>query len=136
VTSIEINPKHRDVALENTAAYKDQVDIILGSALDVMPKLAKEGKKFDFVFIDASWEHQYEFFRLAIALTREGGCIYVDNVVRELFEHHDFDKQETLLTKVGSETKVQATLMSTVSSHKGKVGEMVDGFLLAIVKGN
>jgi predicted O-methyltransferase YrrM len=51
VTSIEINPKHRSVALENTKGH--DVEIILGAALDVLPKLAREGRKFDLVFIDA-----------------------------------------------------------------------------------
>jgi predicted O-methyltransferase YrrM len=59
VTTIEINPKHRDVALENTKGLKD-VEIILGAALDVLPKFLEEGKKFDFVFIDAAWEEQFE----------------------------------------------------------------------------
>lgn len=57
VTSIEINPKHRDIALQNiSSAGKDvesRVEIILGAALDVMPKLRDEGRIFDFVFLDA-----------------------------------------------------------------------------------
>lgn len=57
VTSIEFNPKHRDVAMENTKELKN-VEIILGAALDVLPKLAEQGKVFDFVFIDASWDEQ------------------------------------------------------------------------------
>ncbi|TVY89233.1 Caffeoyl-CoA O-methyltransferase, partial [Lachnellula willkommii] len=54
VTSIEIDAKHRDVALENTKGL--DVDIILGAALDVLPRLAAQGRKFDFVFIDAAWQ--------------------------------------------------------------------------------
>lgn len=52
VTSLEINPKHRDVAMENTADCKN-VDIILGAALDILPKLAEQGKVFDFVRLNA-----------------------------------------------------------------------------------
>ena len=33
------------------AAYEPAVEIILGAALDVLPKLAAEGRKFDFIFI-------------------------------------------------------------------------------------
>lgn len=134
VTSIEISPKHRDVALENTKGL--DVEIILGAALDVLPKLVEEGKKFDFVFIDADWDEQWEYFSWAVKLTREKGCIYVDNVVRELLEHENVGENESLVTKVGREEKVTATLVSTVSSHKGKVDEMFDGFLLAVVKGD
>jgi predicted O-methyltransferase YrrM len=132
VTSIEINPKHRDVALENTKGL--DVEIILGAALNVLPKLAAEGRKFDFIFIDAAWEEQWEYFQWAVKLAKGNGCIYVDNVVRELLESENGVEGESLLTKVGREEKVSATLVSTISSHKGKAEEMFDGFLLAVVK--
>jgi predicted O-methyltransferase YrrM len=132
VTSIEINPKHRDVALENTKGL--DVEIILGGALNVLPKLAAEGRKFDFIFIDAAWEEQWEYFQWAVKLAKGNGCIYVDNVVRELLESENGVEGESLLTKVGREEKVSATLVSTISSHKGKAEEMFDGFLLAVVK--
>jgi predicted O-methyltransferase YrrM len=134
VTSIEINPKHREVALENTKAFTDHVDIILGAALDVLPKLEKEGRKFDFVFIDADWERQGEYFEWAVRLTRPKGAIYVDNVVRELMECRG-GEGETLLTKVGKTEGVTATLISTVSSHKEYPEDRFDGFLLAMVHG-
>jgi len=132
VTSIEIDSKHRDVALENTKGL--DVEIILGAALDVLPKLAAEGRKFDFIFVDADWEEQWEYFQWAVKLTKGNGCIYVDNVVRELLENENVGEGESLLTKVGREEKVSATLVSTISSHKGKAEEMFDGFLLAVVK--
>jgi predicted O-methyltransferase YrrM len=132
VTSIEINPKHRDVALENTKGL--DVDIILGAALDIMPKLAAEGRMFDLVFLDASWDEQSEYFEWAVKLTRPNGCIYVDNVIRELLEHENVGEGETLLTKVGRDNRVDATLVPMLSSHKGKSAEMFDGFLLAVVK--
>jgi len=56
VTSIEYNPKHRDVAVQNTQGQGlKNVDIRLGAALEVLPKIAEEGAVFDFVFIDADW---------------------------------------------------------------------------------
>lgn len=134
VTSIEINPKHRDVALENTKGL--DVDVILGAALDVMPKLAAEGKKFDMVFLDASWDEQWEYFEWAVKLTRPNGCIFVDNVIRELLESDNVGEGETLLTKVGRDGRVNATIVPMASSHKGKADEMFDGFLLAVVKDN
>ena len=136
VTSIEIDPKHRDIALQNirSAGYENQVDIVLGAALDVLPKLAEEGKKFDLVFIDADWGEQWEYFDWAVKMTRSRGCIYVDNVVREILESEAAEgvaSEQTLVAKVGKDERVQATLISTVSSQKD---EMFDGFLLAIVK--
>ncbi|KAG4437840.1 hypothetical protein IFR05_006686 [Cadophora sp. M221] len=142
VTSIEINPKHRDIALENVAQAQEhegmegsgRVEIILGAALDVMPRLREEGRVFDFVFLDADWDEQWEYFVEAVKLTRKGGVVYVDNVVRELFEGGDVEGRETLVSKVGRIEGVSATLISTVSGWKKEPGDMVDGFLLAVVE--
>jgi predicted O-methyltransferase YrrM len=111
------------------------VELILGAALDVLLKLAGEGRKFDLVFIDAAWEEQWDYFQWAVKLTRANGCIYMDNVVRELLESENVGEGETLITKVGREEKVMATVVSVVSSQNEKVDEMLDGFLLAVVKG-
>jgi predicted O-methyltransferase YrrM len=133
VTSIEINPKHRDVALENTKGL--DVDVILGAALDVLPKLLKQGRTFDLVFIDADWGEQWDYFDYAVKLLRPKGCIYVDNVVRELLESDAVDgRKESLVTKVGRDERVSATLIPTVATHKNKMEQVFDGFLLAIVK--
>ena len=133
VTSIEIDPKHRDVALENTEGL--DVEIVLGAALNVLPKLAAEGRKFDFIFIDAAWAEQWQYFQWAVKLARVNGCIYVDNVIRELLESENVgEADESLLTKVGRESKVVATLVPMITSKKGNVEEMYDGFLLVVVK--
>ncbi|KAJ9605139.1 hypothetical protein H2200_010529 [Cladophialophora chaetospira] len=141
VTSLEIDPQHRDVALQNVkhAGLEDSVDVILGPALDTLPTLAKDGKKFDLVFIDADWGEQFDYFAHAVKLVRPNGCIYVDNVVREVLEGdaqaYESGKKETLFQKVGKLDGVQATLVSVVSSHKRHEDEAFDGFLLAVVKG-
>lgn len=138
VTSIEIDPKHRDVALQNVKDLaKGQVEVILGAALDVMPKLAEEGRLFDMVFIDANWGEQWEYFDWAVKLTRKKGCIYVDNVVRKMrqesAEGKDLD-QDSLPAKVGSDKRVRATLIQTVSSLKNAARDRFDGFLIAVVE--
>lgn len=52
VTSIELNPKHRDVALQNVKDIaQGEVDIVLGAALEVMPKLVEQGRLFDMVLL-------------------------------------------------------------------------------------
>lgn len=155
VTSIEFNPKHRDVALENVKGLGN-VDILLGAALDVLPKLAEEGKVFDvrvlhkcvlhacmaglrltvqFVFIDADWDEQREYFDWAVKLTRKGGCVYVDNVVRQLTESEEGDPRGwALIDHVKADERVEATMIPTLSTHKVEMDELVDGFVLANVK--
>lgn len=134
VTSIEINPKHRDVAVENVAGL--DVEIILGAALDVLPKLAEEGRKFDMVFCDASWGEQNECFDWAVRLTRKNGCVYVDNVVWKMLSDGTAEHgRDSLLTHVGKDQRVKATLVPVVATaHTELVGHTVlDGFILAVV---
>ena len=146
VTSIEINPKHRDVALENIryAGLSRQVDVILGAALDVLPELAREieegtRRKFDFVFIDADWGEQWDYFDVAVKMVEKGSCIYVDNVVKKLLENGIPDEgaenhsgpirgMKELVERVGKDTRVDAVVMQTVGAKSH------DGFLMAIVK--
>lgn len=135
VTSIEIEPKHRDIALQNVDGL--DVDIILGAALDVLPRLAEEGRQFDLIFIDADWGEQWEYFDWAVKLTRPKGCIYVDNVVRGILETGGGEEEEkTLISRIGKDQRVTATLVPTASPHKGVASELLDGFILAIVKEN
>jgi predicted O-methyltransferase YrrM len=146
VTSIEINPEHRRVALENIrhAGLGQQVDVILGAALDVLPKLAREiedgtRRQFDFVFIDADWGEQWDYFDWAAKMTAKGSCIYVDNVVRQLLESGVTDDEadngsepirgmKELVERVGRDTRVDAVVMQTVGAKS------YDGFLMAVVK--
>jgi predicted O-methyltransferase YrrM len=139
VVSIEINPKHRDVAVDNIkyAGLSGQVDVVLGAALDVLPEFAREieeGKrpKFDFAFIDADWDEQWDYFDWAAKMTNKGGCIYVDNVVKQLLESGMTDdgaeEVPELVERVGRDIRVDAVVMQTVGAKSH------DGFLMAVVK--
>jgi predicted O-methyltransferase YrrM len=134
VTSIEIDPKHREAALENVQGL--DVDVILGSALDILPKLAQEGRKFDLVFIDADFDDQLEQFEWAVRLTRPNGCIFLDDVVGSMMKSgYKGETGDTILTKIGQDERVKATLIPTVASHPMLSTPVLNGFVLAVVKG-
>lgn len=135
VTSIEIDPKHRAVALENLHHAGLDANIVLGAALDVLPRLYEAGDRFDFVFVDADWGEQWEYFDWAAKLTRKGGAIYVDNVVQMMMgDGEDGVKSEgSLVVRAGKDERVRATLVPTISAHKNPGNAFIDGFLLAIV---
>jgi predicted O-methyltransferase YrrM len=131
VTSIEFNPKHRDVAQENIKGLNN-IDIKLGKALDVLPTL--EGQVFDFVFLDADWDEQKDYFDWAVKLTRKGGIIYVDNAVRQLTESEEGDPRGwALIDYVSKDKRVNASLIPTLNTQKSTLSELADGFLIAIV---
>lgn len=132
VTSIEYDEKHHRVASENCKDL-DNVEIILGAALDVLPRLAEQGKVFDFIFIDASWEEQKEYFEWSVKLSRPGSCIFVDNAVRQITESPEGEGRE-LVDFVSKDDRVQATLMPVLNTYKSTLSELVDGFVMAIVK--
>ncbi|KAE9362997.1 S-adenosyl-L-methionine-dependent methyltransferase [Stipitochalara longipes BDJ] len=135
VTSIEINPKHRDVALENVEGL--EVEILLGAALDVLPKLADEGRKFDMVFIDADFDDQWEHFDWAVKLTRPSGCVFLDDVVVSMMKNGETaEGSDSILTKVGKDERVMATLVPTVVSHPMIPTPVFNGFIIAMVKGH
>ncbi|KAL7949650.1 S-adenosyl-L-methionine-dependent methyltransferase [Trichoderma barbatum] len=135
VTSIEMDPKHRDTALENVKGL--DAEILLGSALDVLPKLAEESRQFDMVFIDADFEDQWEHFDWAVKLTRPNGCIFLDDVIPSMIKNGQTEEGgETILTKIGRDERVRATLMPTVACHSMIPTPVFTGFVLAVVKGH
>lgn len=133
VTSIEIEAKHRDTALENVQGL--DVEVLLGAALDVMPKLAEDGRQFDLVFIDTDFDGQWELFDWAVKLTRVNGCVFLADVVASMIMHgHTEEGSESVLAKIGRDERVKATLVPTVVSHPMLPTPVFNGFVLAIVK--
>jgi predicted O-methyltransferase YrrM len=84
--TLEIDQQHADVARSNIsrAGFQDVVEILVGNALDTLPRLAAERRgPFDFIFIDADKQNIPAYFEWALKLSRRGTVIVVDNVVRD-----------------------------------------------------
>ena len=132
LVTLEIDPHHADVARANIAAagFGDRVTVITGPALDSLATL--EGP-FDFVFIDADKQNNPAYVRAAIALSRPGTTIIVDNVIREggVLDAASGDERiqgtRRLFETVGAEPRLTATAVQTVGVKKW------DGFLIAVV---
>jgi predicted O-methyltransferase YrrM len=135
LVTLEYEPKHADVARANIerAGLSHLVDIRLGKAIETLPRLAAEGAgPFDFVFIDADKPGNEDYFAWAVKLTRVGGLIIVDNVVRKgavLDAAGDANAQgaRRLFEAMANEPRVSSTAVQTVGS-KG-----YDGFAIAVV---
>lgn len=136
LVTLEIDPKHADVARRNLAAAGLQalVDVRVGRAIDSLAKLAAETQPaFDFVFIDADKPSNADYFAAALGLSRRGTMIVVDNVVREgaVVDAASADPNvlgvRRLLDAIAAEPRVAATAVQTVGA-KG-----YDGFVLALV---
>ena len=82
--TLEADPKHAEVARSNIAqaGFAGVVEVRQGKALGSLPLLVNEGP-FDLVFIDADKPNYPEYLAWAVKLTRRGGFIVADNVVRK-----------------------------------------------------
>ncbi len=136
VVTLELDPKHAAVARENFArAGLDKViELRVGPAAETLAQIvAEKPEPFDFVFIDADKAGIPGYFEWALKLTRRGGAIIVDNVVRKggVTDAASDDPSIRGVRKfneiLSAEKRVQATTIQTVGS-KG-----YDGFTLARV---
>lgn len=134
--TLEVEPTHAEVARANLgrAGFGDVVDVRLGRAADTLAQLVAEGGgPYDFVFIDADKPSTADYFTAAVALSRPGALIVVDNVVRkgEVLDAESADAQvqgiRRMYDAMAAEPRVAATAIQTVGS-KG-----YDGFAFAVV---
>jgi len=136
LVTLEIDPHHAEVARANIAAagLADRVEVRTGPAVDTLAALEAEGAEpFDLVFIDADKPTNTAYLRAAIALSRPGTTIVVDNVVREgeILDPASSDDRvqgtRRLFEMLAAEPRIDATAIQTVGAKKW------DGFVLAIV---
>jgi predicted O-methyltransferase YrrM len=134
LVSLEVDPKHADVARGNIsrAGLSALVDVRVGRAVDLLPAL-EGGEPFDLVFLDADKPSTPQYFEWALKLTRKGGLIVVDNVVREgavagpSGTDADVDGMRRFLARLAGESRASGTVIQTVGT-KG-----YDGFALIVV---
>ncbi|KAH7392649.1 O-methyltransferase-like protein family 3 [Pyrenochaeta sp. MPI-SDFR-AT-0127] len=140
VVSVEVDEHHAKVARKNidNAGVGDRVDIRLGPGIEVLPKLAEEVKagkrdKFQFVFIDADKENNWNYVDIAIGICEPGAAIIVDNVVRMGRLANDTNDPRVagarrVVENIGKDDRLDGIVLQTVGEKS------YDGFLLAIVK--
>jgi predicted O-methyltransferase YrrM len=138
VVTLELDPHHAEVARANleNAGVLDQVDLIVGPAIDTLPTLKNTAAvPFDLIFIDADKQSYPHYLHWALKLSRPGTIIVADNVVRE-GKVVDLDCEDPNVQGVrrftellAAEPRLSATVLQTVGA-KG-----YDGFALAVVLG-
>lgn len=135
LVTIEVDQKHADVARSNIAraGLADRVDIRVGRAIDVLPRLlAEHAGPFDLTFIDADKVGYTGYLDWAIRLSRPGSLIIADNVIRDgaITESDTGDDAvdgiRRFNTALAADRRVSATAVQTVGA-KG-----YDGFTAAV----
>jgi predicted O-methyltransferase YrrM len=132
VVTLEVNPAHAEVARANLAraGLADRVEVLVGPALTTLPTLTGP---YDLVFVDADKRSNPDYVRWALRLTRPGGVIVVDNVVRNgavldaASTSADVLGTRATFELLATEPRLDATAIQTVGA-KGW-----DGFAIAVV---
>jgi predicted O-methyltransferase YrrM len=136
LVTLESSAHHAEIARANVAraGLDDRVEILVGRALDTLPRLAAEkAGAFDLIFLDADKENNAHYFGWALKLSRRGSIIVCDNVVRNGAIVDDSTRDpgvvgtRQLYEAMAREPRVSVTAIQTVGS-KG-----YDGFAMALV---
>jgi predicted O-methyltransferase YrrM len=137
VVTLEYEPKHAEVATASIAraGLAGVVDVRVGAALDLLPKLKAEGPApFDLVFIDADKENNVAYISWAVDLARPGALVIVDNIVWNgaVLDEGSSDANaigaRAALLALRADERLDTTVVQTVCA-KGW-----DGIALALVK--
>lgn len=137
VVTLEMDPKHAEVARQNLSAagVLHRVDLRLGRALDTLPALHIPGAEpFDLIFVDADKQNNPEYLEWAVKLGRPGTVIVVDNVVREgkvidaKSRKSDIRGTRRMTELMARNPRLSATALQTVGV-KG-----YDGFAMAVLE--
>lgn len=80
--SLELEPEYASLAKRNLefAGLGASAQIRTGEALALMEELKREGRRFDFIFIDADKGNYPAYLELAVALGNPGALIAADNL--------------------------------------------------------
>jgi predicted O-methyltransferase YrrM len=137
IVTLEIDPHRATIARRNVdgAGVGRLVDIRVGPAIGSLEAMAAAGEgPFDLVFVDADKINNVAYVQAALALTRPGAMILVDNVIREgqVLDSASGDERvagtRALFEMVAAEPRLSATAVQTVGGKKW------DGFLMALVQ--
>ena len=105
--SIEIDENRYSEAVNNFKEMdllNSKNSLILGDALEEIPKLYDLNKKYDFIFMDAAKGQYRNFFKLLFPILSENGIMFIDNLLFRgmvTLESEDIPKRyKTILTRL------------------------------------
>lgn len=136
LVTLEAAPIHADVARANIAraGFAGVVDVIVGPAIETLPKLAAGREApFDLIFLDADKTGYPDYLPWCLTLSRPGTVIVADNIVRQgaVANADSTDASVRGVRQfnelIAANPRLEATAIQTVGT-KG-----YDGFVIAVV---
>ncbi len=128
LTSIDVEPEHQRAARQTftEAGFPpSRYRLIMGQALDVLPRLTDGG--YDLVFVDAAEPEYPRYLEAGVRLLRPGGVIAFDNALRSgrVADPAYRDPSCTALREIGAMVRDDETLIPLMLP-------LGDGLLLAL----
>jgi predicted O-methyltransferase YrrM len=129
VVTIEINKSVAEAAIKNIedAGLSDKIVVIIGNALDVIPKL---DRSFQLVFLDAAKDEYLGYLKSAEKKCLENGAVVVaDNVIvsrNEMLDYLEYVKysglykSETIETSLEFTPKIKDAIEVSIKIHQMK----------------
>ncbi|MRR59309.1 MAG: O-methyltransferase [Deltaproteobacteria bacterium] len=130
LVTLELHEEHAQAARANVAraGLSRRVKVLTGPALRLMRQMVKDRvPPFDLVFIDADKDEYPGYLRLAIKLTRRGGMIVADNVLRRALSPGAAKRGGVLECN-----RIAAAHEGLVSILVPVLGKGVDGMLVCV----
>lgn len=130
--SLEIEEEYARFAAESlrAAGLGDRVEYRVGPALESMRALEREGRRFDFFFVDADKEGYPGYLALALRLARPGALLAADNALwhDRVLDPADTSEAAEAVRRFNRELSRHPRLTSVVLPA-------YDGLALAVVDG-
>jgi predicted O-methyltransferase YrrM len=128
LTSIDVEPEHQRAARQTFAEAgfpPSRYRLIMGQALDVLPRLTDGG--YDLVFVDAAKTEYPRYLETGVRLLRPGGVIAFDNALwsGRVADPAHRDPSSTALREVGAMVRDDDSLIPLLLP-------LGDGLLLAL----
>ncbi|MDQ2881112.1 MAG: O-methyltransferase [Actinomycetota bacterium] len=128
LTSIDVEPEHQRAARQTFAEAgfpPSRYRLIMGQALDVLPRLTDGG--YDLVFVDAAEPEYPRYLEAGVRLLRPGGVIAFDNALwgGRVADPAHRDPSCTALREIGAMVREDDTLIPLMLP-------LGDGLLLAL----
>jgi caffeoyl-CoA O-methyltransferase len=138
--SLEMDPKHVKASRESIreAGLENLVEVREGKALELMKGMIEgQEQPFDLIFLDADKQEYPNYIEPMIALSRPGGLIIADNLIRrgKVINPPPHDAHANALAqfnrKIAEHPKLESVILPTLV---GYLGGDLDGLSLSRVR--
>ncbi|MBI2582541.1 class I SAM-dependent methyltransferase [Candidatus Woesearchaeota archaeon] len=115
LTSIDVNAIIAEEARQNFKKYRINAQVLVGDAVEIVKRLAKEKSEYyDLIFIDFAKKQYYNVLENCIKLVKKGGLIIADNITMDGCQ----DYQEAVLNHPQLKTELIPIMDGLSSSQK------------------